>query len=216
MEKKRIWWWNNSCIRSFFLGVVIILFLSQRGGALPVFVIEGGESFPFLPPIVESSYKEAQLCFQRVTGYSPCSSFRIKVLSPEISNTLPSWVAAFSRGSTIYLRSPLLLFQRGILSSTLAHEFFHVFVESFGWQLPSWFEEGMASFFFPTPGEIFPEGAGEFYEGCQESFRIFKEKIGEENLPSFFSTVQEMGFEEAFFIWTGEKEEDFGKHIDGE
>ncbi|HXL01749.1 MAG TPA: hypothetical protein PK016_01295 [Candidatus Atribacteria bacterium] len=215
MEKKRIWWWNNSCFRSFLLGVVILLFLSRTGGALPTFVIEGGESFPFLLPMVESAWEEAQLCFQRVTGYSPHSSFRIVVLSSETSKALPSWVAAFSRGNTIYLRFPLLLLERGILSSTLAHEFLHIFVGSYNWQLPFWFEEGLASFFFPASGEYFQEGTGEFYRECRESFQIFKEKIGEENLPSFFSTVQEKGFDEAFFLWTGEREENSGKYTHG-
>lgn len=209
MEKKKFWWWNNLSLRRFFLGVVILFFLSREGGALPVFVIEGGESFPFLPPMVEEARKEVQLCFQRVTGYCPFSSFRIVVLSTESSKMLPSWMAAFSRGDTIYLRSPLSLLRRGILSSTLAHEIFHIFIESYDWQLPFWFEEGMASFFFPVSG-TYPGGeVSEFYQRCEKAFGTVKEKIGEGNLPSFFSTVQDRGFSEALFIWTGEREEDF-------
>ncbi len=209
MEKKRAWWWNNLSLRRFFLGVMILLFLSREGGALPTFVIEGGESFPFLPPIVEEAGEEACLCFQKLTGYLPSSSFRVVVLSPETSKMLPSWMAAFSRRDTIYLRSPLSLLQRGILSSTLAHEFFHIFIESYDWQVPFWFEEGLASFFFPAPG-VHPGGeVSEFYHRCEKAFGAVKEKIGEENLPSFFFTIEDRGFSEALFIWTGEREEDF-------
>ncbi|MDI3543155.1 MAG: hypothetical protein PWP57_758 [Candidatus Atribacteria bacterium] len=209
MEKKRIWWWNSFRLPSFILGVLILLFLSSKGGALSTFVIEGGESFPFLSPVIESSYKNAQLCFQEETGYFPSSPFRIVVLSSETSKTLPSWMAAFSRGNTIYIRSPLLLLQRGILSSTLAHEIFHIFVESCDWQVPFWFEEGMASFFFPAPG-VYPEGeTGEFYQRCEKAFGTVREKIGKENFPSFFSAVQDKGFDEALFLWTGEREGDF-------
>ena len=209
MEKKRIWWWSSFHSRSFLLGILAVLLLSSRGGALPTFVIEGGERFPFLSPIVELAWEDAQLCFQEVTGCLPAFPFRIVILSSEASSSLPSWVAAFSRGGTIYIRSPLLLLQRGILSSTLAHEIFHIFIENYNWQVPFWFEEGMASFFFPAPG-IHPEGeVGEFYQRCEKVFGTIKEKIGKENLPSFFSTVQDRGFSEAFFLWMGEREEDF-------
>ena len=124
---------------------------------------------------------------------------------------LPSWMAAFSRRDTIYLRSPPLPSSARNSFFHLAHEFFHIFIESYDWQVPFWFEEGLASFFFPAPG-VHPGGeVSEFYHRCEKAFGAVKEKIGEENLPSF-SSPSGTGVLARLFLYGREK----GKKISGE
>ncbi|HTC92107.1 MAG TPA: SpoIID/LytB domain-containing protein [Terriglobales bacterium] len=56
----------------------------------------------------------------------------------------PGWVAASTRGNTIRLQPAELLLQKGLLESTLRHEFLHILVESNTHaSLPLWFREGL-------------------------------------------------------------------------
>jgi len=56
----------------------------------------------------------------------------------------PGWVAASTRGNTIRLQPAELLQQKGLLESTLRHEFLHILVESNTHaSLPLWFREGL-------------------------------------------------------------------------
>ena len=56
----------------------------------------------------------------------------------------PGWVAASTRGNTIRLQPVELLQQKGLLESTLRHEFLHILVESNTHaSLPLWFREGL-------------------------------------------------------------------------
>jgi stage II sporulation protein D len=59
----------------------------------------------------------------------------------------PGWVAAHTFGSTIDLQPPAILQSRGILRSTLRHEFLHVAVETnAATALPVWFREGLVGY----------------------------------------------------------------------
>jgi len=56
----------------------------------------------------------------------------------------PGWVAASTRGNTIRLQPWELLQQKGVLDSTLRHEFLHMLVEgNTHASLPLWFREGL-------------------------------------------------------------------------
>lgn len=56
----------------------------------------------------------------------------------------PGWVAASTRGSVIRLQPWQLLEQKGVLDSTLRHEFLHLLVEgNIHASLPLWFREGL-------------------------------------------------------------------------
>ena len=65
----------------------------------------------------------------------------------------PGWVAASTRGNTIRLQPSQLLQQKGVLDSTLRHEFLHLLVESNTHaSLPLWFREGLVLYLADDSG----------------------------------------------------------------
>jgi stage II sporulation protein D len=59
----------------------------------------------------------------------------------------PGWVAAHTTGTRVHLQPATVLRSRGILESTLRHEFLHVLVESQARaDLPLWFREGLVEY----------------------------------------------------------------------
>jgi stage II sporulation protein D len=76
----------------------------------------------------------------------------------------PGWVAATTRGGTIRLQPLSVLKQKGILESTLRHEFLHMLVESNARAaLPLWFREGLVLYLAdenrlsPASAELSPD-----------------------------------------------------------
>lgn len=60
----------------------------------------------------------------------------------------PSWAAAVTRGTRIELQPPEVLRRRGVLSSTLRHEYAHTVIETLGHgRTPHWLAEGLAAHF---------------------------------------------------------------------
>jgi hypothetical protein len=60
----------------------------------------------------------------------------------------PSWAAAVTRGSRIELQPLEVLRRRGVLTSTLRHEYAHAVIEAFGrGRTPRWLAEGLAAHF---------------------------------------------------------------------
>jgi stage II sporulation protein D len=59
----------------------------------------------------------------------------------------PAWVAGATRGNTIHLQPLLTLRQRGIVNSTLRHEFVHATLERLPHSTPRWLSEGLAIHF---------------------------------------------------------------------
>ena len=60
----------------------------------------------------------------------------------------PSWAAAVTRGTRIELQPPEVLQRRGVLMSTLRHEYAHAVIEALGrGRTPRWLAEGLAAHF---------------------------------------------------------------------
>lgn len=60
----------------------------------------------------------------------------------------PSWAAAVTRGTRIELQPPQILRRRGVLTSTLRHEYAHAVIETLGrGRTPRWLAEGLAAHF---------------------------------------------------------------------
>jgi stage II sporulation protein D len=78
------------------------------------------------------------------------------------STGAPGWMAAFTYGSTIRLQPVALLRSRGILDSTLRHEFLHLLVEEHARPgLPLWFREGLV-LYLSDPNAAAGRTAGNF------------------------------------------------------
>lgn len=75
----------------------------------------------------------------------------------------PGWVAASTLGQIIQLQPLSMLRERGVVESTLRHEFLHQLVEAnTTTRLPLWFREGLAGFLAEGSGEEpSPRGKGE-------------------------------------------------------
>lgn len=82
------------------------------------------------------------------TGWTPIGRPQIKIFptmdSYRDSTGEPGWVAASTRGLTIRLQPVRTLRDRGVLESTLRHEFLHMVVESHARRdTPLWLSEGL-------------------------------------------------------------------------
>ncbi len=83
----------------------------------------------------------------------------------------PAWVAGVTRGNMMYLQPLAVLRRRGIVASTLRHEFAHVVLERVSHKrAPRWLLEGLAIHF---------AGEGRFYPPHQDSidFETLEKKL---------------------------------------
>jgi stage II sporulation protein D len=73
----------------------------------------------------------------------------------------PAWVAAVARGNTIHLQPLTTLRKRGVVNTTLRHEFVHAALERLSnKRAPRWLSEGLAIHF---------AGEGRFYAAVKET-----------------------------------------------
>jgi stage II sporulation protein D len=73
----------------------------------------------------------------------------------------PSWVAASTKGRRIDSQPPAVLRRRGVLSTTLRHEFVHVALETLGrGRAPLWLVEGLAAHVAGEGALLARSGAG--------------------------------------------------------
>lgn len=93
------------------------------------------------------------------TGWTPGGHPQIKIF-PSMDAYLdstgePGWVAASTRGLTIRLQPVRTLRERGVLQSTLRHEFLHMLVESHARRdTPLWLNEGLVIYLNDPQGVL--------------------------------------------------------------
>ncbi|MDK2897522.1 MAG: hypothetical protein PWP04_1642 [Candidatus Atribacteria bacterium] len=168
-----------------------------------------GLNYPWMEEVVEVSLREAEYHFTRLTGFPSRGSWQLLLLPVESfysNQQFPGWSAGVYQGNTVILPDPAILLKKGILIQTLKHEFLHALLGTSGLLLPLWLEEGMVGSVFPPswPEEVDNSEVKEVkerYRGWVADFAVFKEKIGEEALPQFFSQVKAIGFEQVFSAW---------------
>jgi hypothetical protein len=101
----------------------------------------------------------------------------------------PAWVAASTNGRRIDLQPPGVLRRRGVLSTTLRHEFVHVALETLGrGRAPLWLVEGLAAY-VAGEGALLARSSGSNKLSVEELERSLARPASEQEMQALYAAA---------------------------